>query len=132
MENTNASFYCPITGDLMSDPVVDSEGNTYERIAIESWIDGHKTSPITRNVITLEDLRPNRSLKNVIEETIASGKQIKKRLNDHVGSKDNAKMSAPKLSLSVMTEKMRPEWSTSCPPGHKYIYLLITEVEVSF
>ena len=117
MENTNASFYCPITGDLMIDPVVDSEGNTYERIAIESWIDGHKTSPITRNVITLEDLRPNRSLKNAIEETIASGNQIKKRLDDHVGFKDNAKMSAPQLSLTVKTEKLRPEWSTSCPPG---------------
>ena len=117
MENTNASFYCPITGDLMIDPVVDSEGNTYERIAIESWIDGHKTSPITRNVITLEDLRPNRSLKNAIEETIASGKQIKKRLDDHVGFKDNAKMSAPQLSLTVTTEMLLPEWSISCPPG---------------
>ena len=117
MENTNASLYCPITGDLMIDPVVDSEGNTYERIAIESWIDGHKTSPITRNVITLEDLRPNRSLKNAIEETIASGKQIKKRLDDHVGFKDNAKMSAPQLSLTVTTEKLRPEWSIRCPPG---------------
>lgn len=117
MENTNASFYCPITGDLMIDPVVDSEGNTYERIAIESWIDGHKTSPITRNVIALEDLRPNRSLKNAIEETIASGKQIKKRLDDHVGFKDNAKMSAPQLSLTVTTEMLLPEWSISCPPG---------------
>jgi U-box domain len=119
MDSTNASFYCPITGDLMSDPVVDSEGNTYERIAIESWIDGHKTSPITRNVITLQDLRPNRSLKNIIDETIASGKQIKKRLDDHVDIKASAKVSVPQLSLTVTAEKLRPEWSTGCPPGQK-------------
>lgn len=31
----NSSYYCPITGDLMSDPVVDKEGNTFERVAIE-------------------------------------------------------------------------------------------------
>lgn len=117
MDSTNASFYCPITGDLMSDPVVDSEGNTYERIAIESWIDGHKTSPITRNVITLQDLRPNRSLKNIIDETIASGKQIKKRLDDHVDIKASAKVSVPQLSLTVTAEKLRLEWSTGCPPG---------------
>ena len=117
MENTNANFYCPITGDLMIDPVVDSEGNTFERIAIESWIDGHRTSPITRNVITLEDLRPNRSLKYVIDETIASGKQIKKKLDDHVGFKAKTKMSVPQLSLTVTTEKLRPEWSTTCPAG---------------
>jgi len=31
----NSSFYCPITGELMIDPVVDLDGNTFERKAIE-------------------------------------------------------------------------------------------------
>ena len=58
---------------MMTDPVVDAEGNTYERIAIESWIDMNHTSPITRNKIVRADLRPNRSLKNAIAEQLESG-----------------------------------------------------------
>jgi hypothetical protein len=62
------SFYCPITGELMKDPVVDREGNSYERIAIVEWLTRSDTSPITRNRLALADLAPNRSLKNSIED----------------------------------------------------------------
>ena len=30
----------------MTDPVIDPDGNTYERVAIENWIKDHSTSPI--------------------------------------------------------------------------------------
>jgi len=33
--NIPKGFYCPITKTLMVDPVIDPEGNTYERSAIE-------------------------------------------------------------------------------------------------
>lgn len=34
----NPNFYCPITTELMRDPVIDSDGNTFERSAIErAW-----------------------------------------------------------------------------------------------
>jgi len=33
----------------MVDPVIDPEGNTYERSAIEDWLSKNQTSPITRN-----------------------------------------------------------------------------------
>jgi Mg-chelatase subunit ChlD len=75
----NPSFYCPITGALMEDPVIDSEGNTYERTAIEAWLDRHNTSPITRNRLTKDDLRPNRALKNSIDEVMASQGRLPSR-----------------------------------------------------
>ena len=31
-------FLCPITHDVMVDPVVAADGETYERAAIEQWI----------------------------------------------------------------------------------------------
>ena len=31
-------FYCPITGELMKDPVTEPEGHTYEREAIMKWL----------------------------------------------------------------------------------------------
>jgi U-box domain len=34
----NPSFYCPLTSQVMRDPVVDADGNTYERAAITEWI----------------------------------------------------------------------------------------------
>lgn len=43
------SFYCPLTMNLMKNPVQDREGNTYERFAIEQWLQSNHTSPITRN-----------------------------------------------------------------------------------
>ena len=30
-------FLCPITQEVMDDPVITSDGHTYERVAIEQW-----------------------------------------------------------------------------------------------
>ena len=32
-----SSFLCPITQEVMTDPVLTSDGHTYERDAIEHW-----------------------------------------------------------------------------------------------
>ena len=60
-------FYCPITGELMKDPVSEPDGHTYERNAIEKWIMDKGTSPMTRKNIGTSDLKPNLTLKNSIE-----------------------------------------------------------------
>eukprot|EP01130_Rhizamoeba_saxonica_P002217 TRINITY_DN12067_c0_g1_i1.p1 TRINITY_DN12067_c0_g1~~TRINITY_DN12067_c0_g1_i1.p1 ORF type:complete len:757 (-),score=186.65 TRINITY_DN12067_c0_g1_i1:30-2300(-) len=62
-----ASFYCPITHDIMIDPVMDNDGNSYERGAITDWLQQNQTSPITREPLQLSDLRPNRALRESIE-----------------------------------------------------------------
>ena len=41
-------FLCPITGDIMEDPVICIDGYTYERNAIEKWLQNNHTSPMTR------------------------------------------------------------------------------------
>jgi len=61
------NFYCPITGELMVDPVTDKEGNSYEKSQIEEWLRHNQTSPITRNNLTVEDLSPNPALQRSIE-----------------------------------------------------------------
>ena len=68
----DSTFYCTITHQIMTDPVIDGEGNTYERDAIMQWLQTHSQSPITRNPLYATDLRPNRSLKNLIESTLAN------------------------------------------------------------
>jgi hypothetical protein len=45
---TAADLCCPITHDLMFDPVVASDGHTYERVALRLWLfKGKRSSPAT-------------------------------------------------------------------------------------
>ena len=37
-----SSFLCPITSALMIDPVIDPDGNSYERSAIVEWLSRSK------------------------------------------------------------------------------------------
>lgn len=64
------SFFCPITTAIMRDPVVDREGNSYEREAIERWLQRKHTSPVTRRPLNTGDLIPNRALKDAIETAV--------------------------------------------------------------
>ena len=61
------AFICPLTHRMMVDPVVDNEGNTYERSAIENWLARSNSSPITRAHLTPSMLQPNRALRDAIE-----------------------------------------------------------------
>uniref|UniRef100_A0A1D1YRL2 RING-type E3 ubiquitin transferase n=1 Tax=Anthurium amnicola TaxID=1678845 RepID=A0A1D1YRL2_9ARAE len=62
-------FYCPITQDVMEDPVETSSGQTFERSAIEKWFaDGNATCPMTMIPLVSGVLRPNIPLKKSIEE----------------------------------------------------------------
>ena len=51
----------------MVDPVIDTDGNTWERDAIVTWIERRGLSPITRNALAVDDLVPNRALKDAID-----------------------------------------------------------------
>jgi len=60
-------FVCSITGLLMKDPVLASDGNTYERDAITRWI-GERRLPthVRAGDITTADLIPNMSLRRQV------------------------------------------------------------------
>ncbi|KAL3944141.1 MAG: hypothetical protein SGBAC_001788 [Bacillariaceae sp.] len=55
---------CPLTHEPFVDPVIDHEGNTYEKSAILEWLSLHPTSPLTRNHMTENQLIPNRAIKH--------------------------------------------------------------------
>ena len=54
----------------MLEPVIDREGNTYERTSIEQWLTNHNTSPITRNSLNANHLVVNRALVGLIESEL--------------------------------------------------------------
>lgn len=60
-------FLCPISREVMRDPVIAADGYSYERESIEGWIKGKtKTSPMTNLPLLTTLLTPNRSLKMAI------------------------------------------------------------------
>ena len=59
---------CPISRDIMREPVTASDGQTYERSAIVSWLANHNTSPITNEIISSNDLRVNPSIRFLIDK----------------------------------------------------------------
>ncbi|XP_009629379.1 U-box domain-containing protein 13-like [Nicotiana tomentosiformis] len=62
-------FRCPISLELMKDPVIVSSGQTYERSSIEKWLEaGHSTCPKTQQVLTSNTLTPNYVLRSLIAQ----------------------------------------------------------------
>lgn len=61
-------FKCPISLEIMSEPVILSSGHTFDRHSIQRWLDaGHRTCPITK--LPLSDspsLIPNHALRSLI------------------------------------------------------------------
>ena len=58
---------CPISGEIMEDPVMSPGGHTYERKYIENWIQRKGISPLTKKPLSKNDLRINFVVKNMIE-----------------------------------------------------------------
>ena len=63
-----SSFYCPISMELMSDPVVLATGHTYERVCIERWLQqGNRTCPVTGMRLRHLELTPNFALRVAVQ-----------------------------------------------------------------
>jgi hypothetical protein len=62
------SLICPITYELFCDPVLAEDGHTYERDAIERWIKENGTSPLTRQSLSIDHLRPNHTIKQAVAD----------------------------------------------------------------
>ena len=62
-------FRCPISLDMMKDPVTLSTGITYDRESIDTWIEGgNKTCPVTKQTLRTLDPVPNHSLRRMIQD----------------------------------------------------------------
>lgn len=74
------SFKCPITHEVMRDPVMTQDGHVYESDAIQEWFRrGHRTSPVTGAVLVNLALLPEVPLRRAIEEYMALRPEIARR-----------------------------------------------------
>src|SRR3989338_916619 len=61
------AFLCPITQEAMQDPVITGDGHTYERSAIQHWLQEHDKSPKTGLRLESKNLAPNHALRSQID-----------------------------------------------------------------
>lgn len=67
--NIPDEFRCPISLDLMKDPVIVASGHTYDRNSIAQWINsGHHTCPKSGQRLIHMALIPNYALKSLIHQ----------------------------------------------------------------
>lgn len=84
-------FYCPITLEIMEDPVILTEtGVTYDKKSVEIWLSPHgpQRCPITRKRLSNSSYVPNKSVRTMIEDwkrengiEVVSGHTIQCRCN---------------------------------------------------
>lgn len=80
--NVPDHFICPISQDIMKDPVVDPHGISYERAEIVRWLNQNHTDPITRSrPLYVNQLVPNLALKATIED------YLKQNAPSNIGAK---------------------------------------------
>lgn len=72
--NQNASsapqmsmFVCPLSKEIMTDPVVINDGHSFERASIEQWLQHRDTSPITGAPLLSKQTTPNHALRAAIQ-----------------------------------------------------------------
>ncbi|KAL6633581.1 hypothetical protein ACP70R_026252 [Stipagrostis hirtigluma subsp. patula] len=70
-------FVCPISLDLMRDPVTAPTGITYDRDSVERWLErGRATCPVTGAPLRPEELVPNHATRRVIQEWCVANRAL--------------------------------------------------------
>ncbi|KAK2647506.1 hypothetical protein Ddye_014995 [Dipteronia dyeriana] len=115
--NTPADFRCPISLDMMRDPVVVATGQTYDRQSISVWIEsGHNTCPKTGQTLAHTKLIPNTALKNLIAMWCRDQKipfevtSSNEKVNSFVANK--TALEATKMTALFLINKLSTSQST--------------------
>ena len=69
-------YLCPISHEIMEDPVLCSDGHTYETANIEEWLRNHNTSPLTNLALETNVLIPNDKLREEIRNLFHSSAPV--------------------------------------------------------
>lgn len=117
--NVPDEFRCPISLDLMRDPVIVSSGHTYDRHSIAEWINsGHHTCPKSGQRLIHTALIPNYALKSLVQQWCyennvqvnepteeKNNKEMKENAVDHI-SANKAALDATKMTAEFLVGKL--------------------------
>ncbi|KAI3721020.1 hypothetical protein L2E82_32022 [Cichorium intybus] len=125
--NIPDEYRCPISLDLMLDPVIVASGHTYDRVSIAQWINsGHHTCPKSGKRLIHMALIPNYALKSLIhqfceennlpvtdpatsstslEKSSSTKRKLPEKAIDHI-SATKAAMDAVKMTAEFLVGKL--------------------------
>jgi len=66
----------PITGAIFYNPVIAEDEHTYEKNAIEAWLEKFDTSPLEGKMKLTKSFIPNQSIKKLVKKYYDSHKDI--------------------------------------------------------
>lgn len=113
-----AEFLCPITLDLMRDPVIVATGQTYDKTSITRWIGaGNSTCPKTGQKLAHQNMICNFALKSLISlwceennvpfEMDGVHRSIKKGAGiQHIAQGEGAALEAMQLTAKFLIQKL--------------------------
>ena len=76
-----SNYICPISYQLMEEPVIAEDGQTYERAQIELWLSKNNKSPLTGSVIG-KKLTLNVKVRTTIQDLNEQRRKIESRINE--------------------------------------------------
>tara|TARA_Y100000741_G_scaffold99818_1_gene74102 strand:+ start:245 stop:535 length:291 start_codon:yes stop_codon:yes gene_type:complete len=66
IEELYPDILCPISHQIMIQPVITNTGITYEKKFLYTWLEENKLCPVTKKIIDKDSIVPNIQLKNTI------------------------------------------------------------------
>jgi len=66
-EKTISTITCPISLEIMEDPITTQYGDTFDKKSLLTWLEKNKDCPLSRRPINIDYLIPNKALKMCIE-----------------------------------------------------------------
>jgi hypothetical protein len=132
-------FLCPITTEIMKDPVMLTDGHVYEKQAIKQWLTNHDTSPLTKAKVDKNIIIPCFVLRKLIHDFISnSNSQSKKKDTKskevHITNKPKrqpsrynifvkeqmprVKQQHPELPLTELIKIVATEWNVHKQQAH--------------
>eukprot|EP00658_Telonema_sp_P-2_P080066 TRINITY_DN7895_c0_g1_i6.p1 TRINITY_DN7895_c0_g1~~TRINITY_DN7895_c0_g1_i6.p1 ORF type:complete len:518 (+),score=134.66 TRINITY_DN7895_c0_g1_i6:120-1673(+) len=105
-----ADFLCPITQDVMHDPVIAADGHSYERDAIVHWFVHRKSSPKTNKPLDNTRVIPNHTLKATIQSFMKRRDAVSQPMNAQPATAQR------KVHRSKRSSVARPAFKKSSTP----------------
>ena len=108
MTNINAEgpcLICPLTLEVMDDPVIALDGFTYEKTAIERWFKKRTTSPMTNEVISGITLISD----HIIKSYIAIYREKEARTREIKEEEEQEQLKNKKRAFSLFSELKEPQ-----------------------
>jgi len=112
--------------EIMEDPVVAADGHTYERQAIQTWLQRRVSSPLTNAPMGHRGVTPNENLRKLIQEFVEARPELARRDQARIGGWDQARRRNLRGTLCMPPSQPACYHPRPAPPASKYAGVVLS------